>query len=227
MKQCVVNFADQGWYLPAQARQIQSLCETGFKGQHLTWNRYADLDCPPHSELPYGFKVAAIRHAAEQGFTHILWCDSPLWAVRPLDPLFERINDKGYVFFNDRQPSGDFWYCDRWTNDRCLEGMGFTREQAKHIPMCTASCFGLNLEHWHGSLFWERLQAHCKPELFCGNPANHRWDQSVISLLIAKTGLEQIIGPDTFYDYYRKPYVYGAVNLEGIKDSVVLLSQAM
>lgn len=241
-KTCIINYASGAWYPRGQDRLFRSLIDVQFfkLGDVFIFKNEAELKCPAHSRVPYGFKVAAFNRAADLGYKLILWCDAAVWAHKPLDPLFEHIEREGHVFFQGG------WNCAQWTSDNCLVQMEVTRDQAEKMPMYMACCMGLNLENPRSVEFLTRLNKYAWDGIsFIGDWHNdhqqvskdprclgHRHDQSVGSILAHQLGMEQIVGHETFFAYYNNkagiPYQYGQQNdLTGIKESVVMLTQGM
>lgn len=241
-KNCIINYASGSWYPRGQERLYRSLVDTRFTelGDVYAFRNENELRCPSHQLVPYGFKIAAFNHAANLGHRLILWCDAAVWAIKPLDPIFEHIEEHGHIFF------AGGWNCAQWTSDACLERMGVTRDAAEKMPMYMACCMGLDLNNprsakfladlttyaWDGVSFrgdWNNDRHQVSGDARC---LGHRHDQSVGSILASQMGMDQTIGHETFFAYYNNPagvpYQYGQANdMTGIKDSVVLLTQGM
>ena len=241
-KTCIINYANGGWYPNGQNRLLRSLVDTQFLklGDIIIFKNESELKCPPHSQLHYGFKIAAFNRAVDLGYKIILWCDAAVWAHKPLKPLFEHIEHEGHVFFTGG------WNCAQWTSDACLTQMQVSRDEAEKIPMYMACCMGLNLENprsvefltrlnkyaWDGISFigaWHNDRHQVSQDARC---LGHRHDQSVGSILAYQLGMEHLIGHKTFFTYYNNkagiPYRYCQQNdLTGIAESVVMLSQGM
>lgn len=238
----VVNFAKAApwpntWYPRGQARLKQSLSDVGYADGLLCYNDEHQVNCPPHDLMPYAFKVGALNRAVESGYTTLLWCDASVWAIKPLNPIFDYIEKHGHVFFM----AG--FNCAQWTNDRALEILSVSRDEAEKMPMLMALCFGIDVRHERSKLFLERLTAYVlETESVRGQWTNnhqtesrdprclgHRHDQSVASIVAARLGMELSSGHETFLSYYGPSiFEYGAVNdMSQIKDSVLLLAQGM
>lgn len=233
----VINFAKNAWYPRGQARLVQSLRDTGFKGSLYAWNDERQVAMPPHEMMPYAFKIGAFNDAAVQGHRLILWCDAAVFAIKDITPIFDYVRKHGHVFYH----SG--FFCSQWTSDRCLEAMGVTRDEAASMPMYMACCMGLNLDHPRSAEFLRRLTHRCSDGVSLpGHWTNqnhevssdprcqgHRHDQSIGSILAAQLGMEVIIGHQHHFAYFTNGiFQYGGENnLSGIADSVVMLSQGL
>jgi hypothetical protein len=239
---CIVNYAEGSWYPRGQARLYRSLLDVGFPqlGDFHAFNARS-LPCRPHSEVPYGFKVAAFNYAAQHGYRLVLWCDASIWAIRPLDGIFAHIEKTGHVLFTGG------WNCAQWTSDACLQQMGVTRDESEKMPQYSACVMGLDLSQSRSAEFLQRLNAYawCQPSCFLGDWRNdhqqvsrdprclgHRHDQSVGSIIACQLGMEHVIAQDTFFQYYnnaaRVPYRYGEANdMSSVPENVLLLNQGM
>ncbi len=239
---CVVNFAKaapwpNAWYPAGQKRLQRSLQDVGWKGGALFYNEEMQVGAPSHRLAPYAFKLGAINQAVKEGYTTVLWADASVFAIQPLDPIFEHIEKHGHVFFM----AG--FNCAQWTNDRTLDLMKVSRDEAEKMPMYMALCFGLDVTKDRSRLFLQSLTNYAfHTDAFRGSWNNdsgteskdtrcqgHRHDQSVGSILAAQFGMEVISGVDTYFAYYGpRLFQYGQPNpMDTIKPSVVLLAQGM
>lgn len=193
MKRAVVSFADSGQngrYLNKMKRLEESL-KGRTDADFLGFTSYEEIGSPKHTEIPYAFKPYAIQKAINLGYDSILWCDSPIHAVKDLSPVFEHIEKHGYLFFdNIGHPLG------KWTNQKCLDYFEMTREEAMNTKMIMACCMGFTQRH----LFFNEYYDLAK-ELYPGSWNDHRHDQTVMSFLIEKYGLEILNGQQTFFMY--------------------------
>ena len=158
------------------------------------------LGCPTHNEVPWGFKPWAVQDAIEAGYESILWLDSSIWACRPLEPLFEYIEDTGSMFVRDAYTTG------QWCTDAALPTLGTTREELLTVPHIWAASIGLCVHderavefqrEWlrlsrdgitfHGSGTNDKGQVSSDPRV-----KGHRHDQTAASFLAWKLGMEMI-----------------------------------
>lgn len=197
-KRAVVSFADTPRYQEKMKRLERSL-KGRTDADFLGFTDVNQIDCEPHSVIPYKFKPYAIQKAVNLGYDSILWCDSPVHAVKSLDPVFEYIEENYYMFFdNIGHPLG------RWTNQKCLDYFSMTREEAMTKQMIMACCMGI--------LFEKKLNMTQRPlffndyhdladYLYPGSWDDHRHDQTVMSFLIDRDGLQILNGQQTFFMY--------------------------
>jgi len=128
MKDCIINFAS-GRFVKGQDRLRDSLTKVGWDGDLLTWTEEHQIGAPLHKDNPYAFKIYAFDEALRLGYRRILWVDASIWAIKPITPIWEGLNDHGYV----KQYAGHL--CGWWCNDRSLEYMGVTRDEAMKMEM--------------------------------------------------------------------------------------------
>lgn len=198
MKRAVVSFAN-GSYLPKLERMKVSM-KGNTDADIITFTKYEEVGCKPHTEIPYQFKPYAIWKAIEMGYDSILWVDSPIVAVKDITPVFEYIEKNGYMFFdNIGHPLG------KWTNQKCLDYFGMTREQAMNTKQIMASCMGFS---FHSLDYILNPVSHLfdmykslSDDLYPGSWTNHRHDQTVLSFLINDYGLDILTAHETFFSY--------------------------
>ena len=212
MKKCVINFARGSWYAQGQQRLLDSLNEVRFDGDVLLFNNEADLGAPSHQVCPYGFKPYALARAIELGYTHVIWADASVWAIRNIQPMFDHIDKQGWMFFLNTCTG-------QWTSDACLEVFGLTRDEAMKQDMLMGICMGFKTTHPVTQQFFKEWLAHANDgKSFPGSWTNknhevshdprvngHRHDQSVASILAWKLGMSYLIPHETFFEYYRHP----------------------
>jgi len=193
-KRCVINFAKGGSYLLGQKRLYESLNAQSFKGDMFAFKDESKIPAPTHQEAPYAFKLAAFESVAAKGYESILWCDSAIYAIRPLDPLFEYIETHGHLFF------WDTWNCAQWTNDKMLNYFNINRDEAEQISQILACVIGLDLTNpqtknflidWKKSIpyfegSWNNNNNTESQDLRC---LGHRHDQSAASIIATKMNM--------------------------------------
>lgn len=216
LKTCVVSFADTPFY-QEKMRRLEKSLKGNFDGDFLGFTSVKEIGCKPHSEVPYMFKPYAIQKAIDMGYEIVLWCDSPIIAVKPLHDYVRYVSENGYAFYNNiGHPLG------RWCNDKALEYFNLTREQAMDIPMIMACCMGFRIDddsYLHRCAF--NYYFDLADKLYPGSWDNHRHDQTVMSALIKMHGLKILTAHETFfmYDFFK--------DVPGFKiaDSVCLVSK--
>jgi len=224
---CVLNFASGKSYPMGQARLVDSLRRTGFKGDILAFEDESQFGAPTHQEVPYAFKVSLIRYAQKLGYRFVLWCDSSVVATGSLTEIFSMIDFFGCLFFRN----GFLW---EWIGDDALKKMNVQRSylEEKRVVEISASCFGLDLHEMGIQNFLSNWELRARDGSFNGawNNAHgevssdlrvkgHRHDQSIASLLVHQYGLPIQEGNACGYQYYKengntKNFEYGGENDE-------------
>ena len=152
----IINFAS-GRYIKGQDRLSESLLKVGFDGTFLSWTKEQSIGAPLHKDNPYGFKIYAFDQAIKAGYKKILWVDASIWAIKPLDPIWDCVDKLGYM----KQYAGHL--CGTWANDRCLEYFGITRDEAMEMEM-----------HANGGFFALDFDTDIAQQFFL------RWRQSML-----------------------------------------------
>lgn len=183
------------------ARIRDGLRRAGYQGEFLAWDQEYPDGSPTQQEAHYAFKPFCFAAAQTQGHRLVLWLDSGIRIRRSLDPLFESIQRKSYLFFPAQHSVGEF------CKDDALAPLGITREESFLIPSCWAAAMGLDLESpkavdflrqwkeraadgvtfpgpkWSGVKGWPRKAS--------GDPRvkGHRHDQTAASVIAHQLGM--------------------------------------
>lgn len=209
---CFNNGVDR--YIVKQKRQEESLKDVGFDGYYKCYSDFNEINSKPHTTVPYQFKAKAIQKIREQGYDLVLWMDSPVYATKSLDKVFEYIKQNGILLFdNIGFTIGDF------TSDHCLGIMDMTRDESFKQPMVMACVMGFDFTNENTcKVFDEYLRLSDVYGAYEGDWINdkfqvskdyrvkgHRHDQSVISILAAKNNIPLTHPNSTFFAYFNNP----------------------
>lgn len=207
-RRCIVSFADfKGTYAKKMDRLAASL-EGNFDGDFIGFRTYDEIQCEAHSKVPYKFKPYAIQKAIDMGYEIILWCDSPVYAIKSLDSVFNDIEKFGYLLFDNIGFSlGDF------SSDKQLEYFKITRSEAWSIKQIMACVMGFNASDAN-TMRWFKTYKDVADELYPGNWDNDdlteskdarvrgsRHDQSVISCIAHVNNLKITNAQQTHFCY--------------------------
>lgn len=211
---CIVNFSNGGWYQKGQQRMSESLIPYGHT--YLTFNEYSEINCEPHSENPYAFKIYSILKAKELGYKRVLWMDSSAWAIKPLTDIDNLIKDNGYFLEYDGGAVGN------WTNDYTLNYFNESRDEMMNVPIVVAGICGFNFEQEISTNILYEWKKAADNGCFKGSWNNnnlsessdmrclgHRHDLSSLSILTHKHKLKAQT-PNTYLQY-----VYPNVDIRG------------
>lgn len=134
---------------------------------------YGKILSPTHQENPYAFKVSSFIWAKAKGYKKILWLDSSCFAINPLQPLFDIIDNENYLM----QYAGHL--CGNWANDACLEYFRLFRDDAMDMPMYgNAGMLGLNFENDLARQFFQEWQQSMEHGAFKGAWTNENFTES-------------------------------------------------
>lgn len=174
---CIVSLATKNsQYVDGLSRLSNSLRDNASGIDFLGFIHESSVGAPLHIDNPYAFKVYAIQRAIEEGYDSILWLDCSVYAVAPVQPIFDIIEEQGYWF-----EGAGCWLGD-WCNDETLKYYNIDRNES--IPMVQSGFMGFNLNHNYGQRLFSQLNYACKTGLFKGDWSNHRHDQSCISAIL-------------------------------------------
>jgi len=199
MRIAAVNFSDNtGWYREGQARLIKSLWANGFVGDYLAFSDALELQCPPHSQVPYAFKVYAIHKARALGYDVVFYGDASIYAVGSVAPFLGRAEIIGYYLEATEHNLGT------WCSDAALRQLRIDRETAFTIPTIVAGCVAFDfrkpianaiLDQWFelandGITFkgsWNNTHGEVSAD---PRVRGHRHDQSALSGLAHRLSLK-------------------------------------
>lgn len=204
---CIVSVAIGPHYVANQDRLLR---QVGRLEQCIFFRDELPPGSPTHADSPYQFKIHAIEKAASHGAGMILWMDSSIVVLSPLEPLWQLIEKQGYWFSrNYDYTNGQF------CSDEALAIMGTTREAAFRVPHCVAGCFGLDMRSKIATVFMAAWKDWAQKSAFKGDRGNlaggdahtyqgHRNDQAVASQIIADFGMTMTEPPEYFAEQGRE-----------------------
>lgn len=186
---CVLNVATKPFYTKWQERLSASLTTVGYNGRRLFWTNSLPPESPTQEESPYAFKLYAIKEAMKQKETRLLWVDAGLYAIRPLDPIFEILEREGVYLMRDENKVAKF--CSQET----LDYYSVTRESMAGIHLVTGAIIGLNMESDVSRGLLEEWRAAYGAGLYRGTVSrhseqeDHRGDETILGILAHRKGL--------------------------------------
>lgn len=186
-KRCIVSLATKNsQYVDGLARLSNSLRDNADGIDFLGFIHEHSVGAPLHTENNYAFKVYAIQKAIDAGYSQVLWLDASVYAVAPVQPIFDLIEAQGYWF------EGNGCWLGEWCNDKTLSYYNLDREHANRIEMIQSGFMGFDLESptCIGINLWERFKIALEYDLFNGSWDDHRHDQSCMTAIIHNAGLK-------------------------------------
>lgn len=161
---CVISLgAGRKGFTESLKRLEESLRRVHFQGDFLGWNDELPAGSPSQFEAPMAFKTFCFHEAKQRGYEEILWIDSPIVALRSLDPIFRMIREHGYVTFSNNYGQS----LGQWCSDDVLAFHHISREEAMQIPETPTSVIGLDLRQEIGRNFLDRWHTMSTDGLTC------------------------------------------------------------
>jgi len=214
MKRCIISFANEkNLYVKRLARLSESL-RTNFDGDFLGFVGEASCGAEPHLVNPYNFKIHCIQKAIEAGYSSILWLDSSCFAIKNVNPVFEIIEEKGFLF----QDAGH--WLGEWTNDKVLAYFDLSRDEAMEMRMIgNAGFLGLDFSRSQPNHFFQQWRQSMYDGCFQGRWNNNdltesqdercrgsRHDMSCSSAIVHRMGLFDLAVPGDQVLQYGGPF---------------------
>jgi len=193
----------------------QDLVATGCPADFLAWENQYPAGSPTILNAPFAFKPFCFHEARLRGYDIILWLDSSIKIKRSPAPLFDRIQEDGYLMFKECHSVGE--YC----KDEALGPLEITRAEAFLMPSCRASVLGLNLTRNRSLEFlrcWKALASdgitfpgpkwsgvRGWPQTASADPRvkGHRHDQTAASVVARRLGMDDWKSMDLFDRYFE------------------------
>lgn len=107
-----------------------------------------------------------MKAALAQGFTSLMWLDASTWIVRPIEPLFERIEREGHYFFHGGASLG------QRCSDQALGVFGCSRDDAMNIQLIGGTVYGLDVSNPRTLKFYEMWWDFYRKGCFAGPAIN-------------------------------------------------------
>jgi hypothetical protein len=199
MKSCVVTFASGSWYPAGAARLRASLERNGFDGDFRLFTEPAQLKCPPHSDVPYAFKPAAIAEVWDH-CDLVLWCDASIALLKPWHRVLDFFAGHDWMLMLNGETAG------HWCADSALGPLGISREQSYTIPNLMACVMGFKTASKKCRSFLDQYVAASKSGAFQGPWTNadgqasadgrvrgHRHDQTAGAVIGHSLGMTPFV----------------------------------
>ncbi len=161
---CVISLgAGRRGFTESLKRLEESLRRVRFEGDFLGWNDELPAGSPSQFEAPMAFKTFCFHEAKQRGYEEILWIDSPIVALRSLEPIFKMIRENGYVTFTNNYGQS----LGQWSSDDVLALHQITRDEAMLIPETPTSVIGFNFRDQRACHFLDRWHEMATDGLTC------------------------------------------------------------
>lgn len=167
----VVCFAN-GMYKPIAQRMKHTIQYWNPDIPVFIFDDFSQIGSPTQSEEPYAFKIHAIETVHNKGYDIVLWCDSVLQLVQPLDGLIEEVENVGVYLAEDGWKTGMF------ANDKSLQHYNISRDEAMNITSIWACFMGFDFRKPVTHLFISKWKEALQSGLFRGKHHNHNLTES-------------------------------------------------
>lgn len=199
----LVNIATHGRedYPRAQDRMVYNFIDSGWDGDMMLYSDkprlhernimigdISDSGIRPNSKVPYGFKPDIMRKAALQGYRKIMWVDSTILMLKPLDELFNIATIRGVAAFHNLGHD-----LNDYISDYAASQLGILDEMnsGKRIKQIMACCIIFDLDNEIGNeIFTSWFDASYHVGMFENGESwrqgfkSHRHDQAILSGLL-------------------------------------------
>lgn len=209
-KVAVVSFASGRFAKNAVPFQIQ-IRKNSPSIDVFVFSNEEEIGAPPHIYNPYSFKVYAIEAVRNKGYEIVLWCDSILRLVRPLETIIPEVERAGVYL------AEDIWKIGMFANDKALDYFGMTRDQAMEIPAIWACFMGFDFKNPVTHEFMRRWKKASLDGIFAGCYHNndktesqdprckgHRHDQTCAEIISHQMGIPRslpVLHPEPGYTH--------------------------
>ena len=208
-KTLVVSLGTNSYYA-REARRLEWSCKK-FGEEHRVYAAEYPKGCPTQKEIPMGYKPFLMLQAFEQGYDCVLWADSKITVIQPLDRLWEKIEKDGHFAIEGG------WRVGQWASDDALRWLGITRKEAFRIHETSTAFFGLHksrlpwLKEWQRSAtdrIWNvpsRAPFKMKRDCNVMKQYGSRGEQPVASALFHRMGMKLTNPPSDWWAYEVEP----------------------
>jgi hypothetical protein len=235
-KKVIVSFASSGRenYNKAQLRLIRSCVDAGWDGDYLMRSfdgfvdKYDGVDivlgsypvteknglCNNHSEIPFGFKPDLIIEAREKNdYDVVVWCDSTITMERDITQMLNVAKERGVCAFDNLG-----FPLINWVTDLQQERTGITDEELWEAKQIMACCVIFDFTNPVGKRIFDKWAEMSKDGVSFQKGygsrrrgfIESRWDQSVLSILLHKEGVElEPYGRLVYEPHDKEPFQYG------------------
>lgn len=221
MRVLLCNVSLGGWYPRGAARLINSMHEHSFGYEiqahvnTLPFGAPADVIEDGYNYTGYCAKPFALLAARNSGADIAILLDSAFYCIRSIGPLVEHIAQHGYYLCKNGNKVGE------WTSDRCLERMAIRRADAWQMDEASSYCVGLNFADGRCTTLLHQWCGYAADRLTFPGPhtgtihegrnrgfvsvdrevKGHRHDQSCISILAHRLGMNRLVERPRFTSY--------------------------
>ena len=184
-----------GPYKRGQDRLKRSLIHHGFRYDVLAFEDFQTNEFD--KSCGYNIKADAFTQAIRLGYERILWLDSSVWAIKPIEPIFDYIDANGWYFYSNG------FNMAQTADDNALKFFNISRDEAEKIPDISSSMFGVHMGNPKAQEFIKRWITTAKMNMWATDREHgggskdprfmfDRQDQSCASLILHQLGMNMV-----------------------------------
>ena len=183
MKRAIISLANErGNYRKGLARLEASIKEFS-TADFIGFTSEEEVGAPKHQDNPYSFKTFAWQEVIRRGYNTALWLDSSVYAIAPVDHLFDHIEKHGYI----AQYAGHIVY--NWCDQKTYEYFNLGFAEACAMPMYgNAGVLGLDLNNEAALIFIDEWHKASQAGIFKGSWDYFRHDMTCGSIIANRLG---------------------------------------
>ncbi len=204
-QRCIICYSSFNRNYPIGVKRLKkALSLIGYKGHFIYriggWPNL-DEESLKYAHVLFAFKPFFFKEVKNMGYKNVLWLDSSILPLKPLDCIFEKIEKNGYFGYESN------FILSEYTNEFVLNLFKVSVDQADCIKTIEANILGLNLNSTVGNTILVRWQEAVKN----GGFYSARHDQNAFSLIAYKLELKNFENP-----MISRPYKIEDINENSI-----------
>jgi hypothetical protein len=182
---CIICYASFNQNYPKGIDRIQkALKHIGFKG-HFFYKKggWPNLEgeALTLAHIPYAFKPCFFREVKNLGYKYVLWLDSSMAPLKSLDPIFQKVKEKGYFGYK-----ASCFKMIQYANPYILRIFHVSEDEAEHIPTIETGVIGLDFSSTIGNLLLDKWEEAARS----GGFFSSRPEQNSFSIIAYQLHLE-------------------------------------
>lgn len=189
-------------YLLQQIRLKESILQI-YPDANLHFKTESEITGKPKFQKSlYGFKVDLVRECLEKGYKKIVFFDTAITLLGPIDHWFTLTPEFGVLAAIDRQT------LDRVTSNNCLNYLKLTREEVSEWNLCGGSTYVFDFNETKCQDIWNMWQQMERDGIFgtqddlsANKLQSHRMDETCMAMAMKLNGVDPLGHDEMRYGY--------------------------